>query len=431
MPTTFSRRALCAVVLLSGAALAQPAPPPADAGPADLPAPAPPDAPADAGSPDAGLSAEDLALLREIEAASAAPAAAPATPSPAAPASPQRGVNLLSNVFNPAISVNGLLLGSLSSAPVAPDASPAALQLQELELQFLSNVDPYFTASITLSVPHLETLEIEEGYVAAIPQPLGFGVRIGKMRNGFGRENALHTHALPFVERSLVNDDVFGPEGLSEVGLELSWLAPVPWYALLTVTGMDGANDALFGSPRGKDFAGLAALRNVFDLTDDATLEAGVSYAVGNDADLLLAHALGAHLVFRWRPAANARNRSVMVTLEGLLARRPSAPGNPEPLPHDTGGFYGSLQVQLHRGWYLAARYDLLGHRGPPPQGSDPPVDPDLAMRQSLGLVFAPTEFSAFRLQLTVTEPPAGAAPVVQGLLQANFTIGAHPAHAY
>ncbi len=52
-------------------------------------------------------------------------------------------------------------------------------------------------------------------------------------------------------------------------------------------------------------------------------------------------------------------------------------------------------------------------------------------MRQSLVLVFAPTEFSAFRVQGSVIEPPGGGAAIIEGFLQANFTIGAHPAHAY
>ena len=391
----------------------------------------------EAGPPDAGLSPEDQKLLKEIEAATAGPPPGQTAPQPSAPSTAgappsagNRALNLFSNLFNPAMSVNGLLLGSLTSAPDDPNASPAALQLQELELQFLSNVDPYFTANLTLAIPNASGIEVEEGYISSIPQPLGLGVRAGKVRQAFGRENVLHTHALPFIERSLVANDVFGEEGLSEVGLELSWLAPMPWYALLTVAGIDGANDALFGSPRGKDFAGVASLKNVFDVTDDATLEAGVSYALGNNIDVKLAQVLGAHLVFKWKPATNARNRSVVVGLEGLLARKPASVDNPAPPPFETGGFYGYLQVQLHQGWYLAARGEVLGHRSAK-SPEDGTVQTDMTLRQSAVLVFAPTEFSAFRLQLSVAEPPGAPIPVFTGLLQVNFTIGAHPAHAY
>lgn len=378
---------------------------------------------ADGGAPDGGLSPEDQRLLKELEAALPPPAAAQP-----APTAGSRALNLFSNLFNPAMSANGLLLGTYSSAPTAPGGSAFGAELQELELQFLANVDPYFTANVILAIPSGETLEIEEAIVSLVPQPLGLGVRGGKMRQAFGRENPLHTHRLPFIERSLMGDDVFGDEGLSEVGLEVSWLAPVPWYALLTATGIDGANPAIFGSPEARDFAGFFALKNVFDLTDDITLEAGVSYALGNNLDRRLAQALGAHLFFKWRPARNAVNNSVTLGLEGLLARRPSSPDNPEPPPYETAGFYGYLQVQLYRGWYVSGRFEFVGHQGVP---TDEGIETDLTMRQSAVLVFAPTEFSAFRLQVSVTEPPALGPPVVTGMLQMNFTIGAHPAHEY
>lgn len=384
---------------------------------------------------DGGLSPEDLKLLEEIKAAQPAQSPPPtpvAAPVPAAPVTPgAQALNAFSNLFNPAMSANGLLLGRYSSAPTGPDESPFGVELQELELWFMANVDPYFTATLALAIPSGETLEVEEGYLVAVPKPLGLSARGGKMRLPFGRENALHTHALPFIERSLVGDDVFGDEGLGEVGLEVSWLAPLPWYALFTAAGIDGANDSLFGSPDGKDFAGFFAVKNVFDLTDDSTLEAGVSYTLGNNLDRRLAQALGAHLVFKWRPASNARNHSVVLGIEGLVARKPYALENPEPPKYETVGGYAYLQVQLWKGWYVSGRYEFLGHQGAPESFTGVPVETDMTMRQSAVLVFAPTEFSAFRLQISVTEPPGGADPIVTGLLQANFTIGAHPAHAY
>lgn len=380
---------------------------------------------------DGGLSPEDQKLLEEIKAAQPPEQPPPAAPAAAAPTPGAQALNAFSNLFNPAMSANGLLLGRYSSAPTGPDDSPFGVELQELELWFMANVDPYFTATLALAIPSGETLEVEEGYLVAIPKPLGLSARGGKIRMPFGRENPLHTHNLPFIERSLVGDDVFGDEGLGEVGLELSWLAPLPWYALFTAAGVDGANGALFGSPNAKDFAGVFALKNVFDLTDDATLEAGVSYTLGNNLDRRLAQALGGHLVFKWKPARDARNHSVEVGVEAMVARKPYVLENPEPPKYETVGGYAYLQVQLWKGWYVSGRYEFLGHQGAPESFTGVPVETDMTMRQSAVLVFAPTEFSAFRLQISVTEPPGMVEPIVTGLLQANFTIGAHPAHAY
>ncbi len=373
-------------------------------------------------APDGGLapSPEDQKLLDELTKAMAEPA--PAAPALPASAAAPRGSNPFSNLFNPAISANGLLLGTATTGSQVPGAAAAGLTIQELELQLMSFVDPYFSATLLFSIPGLEGFEVEEGYLSALPQPLGLSLRLGKFRVPFGRENPLHTHALPFTDRALVLQDVLGDEGLSEVGVELSWLAPVPWYSLFTVTAMDGGNDALFGSPLGRDLAGFAGLRNVVDLTDDATLELSASYALGANADRRLAHALGAHLVFKWRPARDARTSSLMVAVEGVAARRPADPANVEAPPLDTGGVYGVIQWQLAQRWFLGGRFEFLAHRG---------VEEDMTTKQSLILAFVPTEFSALRLQGNVVQPPGGAPPILEGFLQANFTIGAHPAHAY
>ena len=401
-------------------------------------APAAAQAQADAGVPapspssPAGAQAsagDDAKLLEEIERAggtpsSSAPAAATAPASPGAPAAPApaRGSNAFSNLFIPALSANGLLLGTATNGAVAPATARAGIAIQEVELQFLSHVDPYFSANLTLSLPGGKDLEVEEGILAATQQPLGIAIRAGKIREPFGRENHQHTHALSFIDRSLVNTAVFGEEGLSEVGVEGSFLMPFPWYSLLTLAVMDGANEALFASPHGRDLAGLAAVSNVVDLTDDATLELGLSYTAGKDLDLKVAQAAGAHLVWKWRPARDATNSSASIVLEGILARRPSSPERLDAPPADTAGFYGTAQWQLTRGWFVAGRFEYLNH---------PDVEASVALRQSAILAFAPTEFSAFRLQVSATEPPGAAATVFEAFLQANFTIGAHPAHAY
>lgn len=399
MKTLLPVRALALVLLIASRALAQDPP----------------------GALDAGPSAEDLKLLEEIGAAGA-PAAAPvAEPAPAPLA---RGSSPFSNVFNPAMSANGLVLGSLGAPPPGESGARGTLALQELELQFLSNVDPYFSANIILTLPSGGSLDVEEAYLAAIPQLAGFGIRAGKIKAPFGRENATHTHALPFVDKSLVGDRVFGEEGLDQVSLEATRLLPLPWYSLLSLTAMDGRGQTYLGAPAEDSVAGFAGLRNVFDLTDDSTLEAGVSYAVGRGTDERAAQALGAHLIYKWRPGHDATNSSAQVVLEGLASREPFRLDKVTLLylPRDPIGFYGYLQWQLTRGWYLGGRFEYLTDRAVPTSQT---------MRQSAILVFAPTEFSAFRLQASATEPPGSSTPIFEGFLQANFTIGAHPAHAY
>lgn len=364
---------------------------------------------------DAGLSEADQQLLKELEAASA-------KPDPKPDAKPGGPAGFFSNAFNPAMSVNGLLLGSATSVDApGPDQVHTNIAVQEVELQLLANVDPYLSANVILAMPGGSGIEVEEGIVSVTAQPLGLQLRGGKMKLPFGRENTLHTHALPFVDKSLIGTAVFGEEGLNEVGGEVSYLVPVPWYLLLNLAVVAGDNAVLFASPDGRDLVGFAGMKHVFDLTDDATLELGASYAIGDNAARNVSQAIGAHAVFKWKPAAASTTSSAVVVVEGLYSRNPT-PDTPRGAQTDQAGLYAYAQWQLSQRWYLGARGDFLRPAA---------VDPKMDFRQSAIVVFVPTEFSAIRLQGNVTEPGAGGPPIVEGFLQLNFTLGAHPAHAY
>jgi len=376
---------------------------------------------ADAGAPP---SAEDQKLLKEIEAAAAAPAngaAAPPEATAPAPAEKAKASSFFSNVFNPAMSVNGLFLGSYSSEKHPPPGdAQTGMTAQEIEVQVLANVDPYLSANVVLSLPNGQPLGIEEGYLALTPQPLGIGLRAGQLKVPIGRENMTHTHALPFVDKSLVGTAVFGDGGLDEVGVEGTYLMPVPWYLLVTASVLNGDNAVAFKSPNGRHLAGFGALKNVFDLSDDATAELGASYVAGRNANLQISQVAGAHLVLKWKPASDSTTKSAIVTFEGMYSHVPTAATSDSSV--DTWGFYSFAQWQLARRWYLGGRYEYLRPAAVAPQQS---------MRESAILVLAPTEFSAFRLQFSVHQPGGSAPQVFEAFLQANFTLGAHPAHSY
>lgn len=379
----------------------------------------------------------DEALLKELEAATA-----PLTPDtrsgaliplPSAEARPASSGSAFSNVYNPAMSVNGLFLARAISAPEAEASARTDVQeeeeeassgvgIQEVELQLLSNVDPYFSANLILAMDGGSGLEVEEGHITLTPQPFNLAFRFGKLKVPFGRENALHTHALPFIDKSLVGQTILGEEGLGEVGVEVSYLMPLPFYSLIYGAVLNGDNENVFGSPNGLELAYFGGLKNLFDVTDDATLEVGLSYAAGQNADLELSQVAGAHLIFKWKPASNATRRSAVAVIEALYAHRPTPDVSVAPLPVDSAGAYAYLQWQLAQRWYVAGRYDFLGM----------PSDFAAATQKgSLVLTLAPTEFSAIRLEGSATQPPGGIAPTYEGLLQFNFTLGAHPAHAY
>lgn len=397
-----------------------PAPlPEASPSPSPSPSPTPEASPSPSPSPSP---TPDPALEAEIERALGLP---PGPTRPAGTAARGATGSLLSNVYNPAVSVNGLFLGrGTSETRPEEEETSTGMGIQEIEVQFLANVDPYFTANLILASPEGEGIELEEGYLTPSWSRFGLGFRVGKIKVPFGRENVLHEHGLPFIDKSLVGSAVFGEEGFNEPTVEVSWLTPLPWYSLVTASFLDGTNEVLFASPRGDDFAGAAGLKNVFDLGDDATIELGGSFAAGNDSDGKLASVSGGHVVLKWRPARAASTRSAVLSGEVLYSHRPFVEPDlgGEFVPQDVGGAYGYAQWQLFRRWFVAARFDYLGM---------PALETGVTRRSSGMVVFAPTEFSALRLQGSAIHPAFDADPVYEGFLQLNFTIGAHPAHAY
>ncbi len=268
-----------------------------------------------------------------------------------------------------------------------------------------------------LAMPGGEGIEVEEGYVTSLQHPFGLGLRVGKFKVPFGRENAQHTHALPFIDRSLVGDAIFGEKGLNEVGIEASYLIPTPWYSLISLMLLNGNNELLFDSPDAGDVAVAGDLSNVFDLSVNTTVELGLSMTAGRRGEAGTSEAAGARLVYKWRPVNNANRRGAVVVLEAMWAH----PAGSDDSANEPTGAYAYAQWRLARRWYVAGRYDILGedaHLDRPTQ------------RGTLILTLAPTEFSALRLQTASTILPDGDRDL-SAFLQLNITIGAHPAHAY
>jgi hypothetical protein len=336
----------------------------------------------------------------------------------------------ISRAFNPAISVNGIFLGGYASSVDASNELTGlnfenGFNLQEAEFRFVSDVDPYFRADLTLAIDREGEIELEEGYVTSsqLPGdilPRGLSLKAGKFFTAFGKHNLLHTHQFPFIDRPLVSVAAFGDEGLNEPGVELSYLFPTPWFSELTFQGLSGQNSSLFrfsdeGKPRG---AYLSHLKNFFDLNDETTLEFGQSYVGGRNSSpgRNLSHSVGADLTVKWQPLDRARDRALIWQNEYIFVSRDMGSKT-----MDSGGLYSSLQYRLSRLWWLQGRYDLLGVPDP---------GDGLKHRWTILAGLVPSEFSALRLQYSRTNQEKGR-DIDQLLLQLNFSIGSHPAHQY
>jgi hypothetical protein len=320
------------------------------------------------------------------------------------------------------------------------DPRKTGFQLQQLELSFGGAVDPYFRFDANL-VFSLYGVEIEEAYATTLALPGRLQARAGQFLSRFGRLNATHPHQWDFVDQPFALGRVFGGEGGRGLGVELSWLTPLPWYVEVvgavteaagasTARSFFGADDLGIESPL--DFLYTVAIKQFFALSEHWSLAWGLSGAFGpnstgqaNRTDLY-----GIDLYLKWRPIGRTSHHVVALQAEWIYRRR-QLPGD---VAQDLSGYvYGTWRFAQR--WGTALRYeqgtpayDLNGN-----QRNDP-LDPywtDHRHRVSANVTFWPTEFSRLRLQVSVDLPGWQPEPSWAAVLAAEFVAGAHGSHSF
>jgi hypothetical protein len=325
-----------------------------------------------------------------------------------------------SNVFNPSTSVIGNFVGASGRNTVNP---APALEMRESEVSFQAVVDPYARADFFMSFGE-EGVELEEGFITFPTLPGGLLAKVGKMRAAFGKVNTLHSHVVPWVDRPLVTDNLLGgDEGLSDAGLSVARLIPVPGI-FLEATGQvfRGDADDVFQSRKRGDLSYFGRLRAYRDVTESTNIDVGVSYANGHntspqvDVGGLKTDLYGIDATIRWKPLRRAIYNSFLGRGEVVWSRRNRPDGLQKAL-----GLYVSGDYQLARRWFAGARYDRSDRAG------------DATAKDSGGsllLTYKPTEFSVVRGQYRRTNFAFGET-ANEFLFQFLFAIGAHGAHPF
>ncbi len=385
--------------------------------------------------PAAKPAAPDLAEIQAALAADQAAADPQATRSP----SPGAGVQSL----NPDIAVIADFALAAFSDPDhhqtgGHDPAENGFNLQALELSLGSAVDPYFRFDAGLVFGE-EGVELEEAYATTLDLGSRLQARAGQFLTRFGRLNSTHLHAWNFVDQPFALGRVFGGDGNRGLGLELSWLTPLPWYVELVASATKVGEDATARSFAGEDgvevegpddLLYVAALKQFFPLSNDWSLAFGVSGALGpngnQDGDRAEVYGMDAYL--KYRPLKETGRTELTLQMEWLLRRRKLE----ERRSLDAGG-YGELVVRFARRYALGARYEL----GTPSYDEhghvvDDPLDPEWSSartRVSAQASFLPSEFSRLRLQ--GSRDSGFSKPVWAAFLAAEFAIGAHGAHRF
>jgi hypothetical protein len=395
----------------------------------------------------------------------ATPAAARPVALDAAPAT-RSGPAYLNIGFDTIAVAGGSTAADPSGQLQLGDHDPAknGFSLRNAEISLEGAVDPYFkgVSNIVLKLgPDNETdIELEEAYLQTTALPGNLQLKAGQFFANFGRQNLQHPHQWAFVDQPLVINRAFGPDGLRGLGVQATWLAPTPFYSELSLGAADGEGGTAFNfrNPGEDDGTGVNRVRGrtalrrplrgagdllltprfsaSFDPTDNQTLLAGVSAAVGpNSAGRdTRTEILGADLYWKWK-APNAFGGFPFFSwqTEFLLSRVQvgADPAAMVPLAPETlrdKGVYSQWLWGFRPRWVAGLRAEYVDGNGAAADASDP--FRGRRARFSPNLTFYPSEFSKLRFQYNHDRGQKFGSED-SFWAQLEFMLGAHAAHKF
>jgi hypothetical protein len=323
-----------------------------------------------------------------------------------------------------------------------------------VEIGFYGQIDPYARGVVILEAgeefsggERSFTFELSEAYLTLLTLPFGTQAKGGKMLVRYGLLNEFHEHDFPQTDKPDVLTQFFGEEGLNESGLELSWVAPLPFYLQLLAGIFNGQNEVAFGSDSFRFPLVTARARTFFDLGPFGGLQLGGSLATGYTAEDLRSWVWGVDLKYKLTPdgwqwplltvagEALFTDRNVLVAAVDPVidpdtgeVLDPGSPAGQRVLKRH--GFYAYAQVQPWKRWLGGVRFDWTQY--PVAEGRQWGIEPYIA--------FAPSDFLRFRLGYKYTDrgsvrvalnPDGYPRYANEVFLQATFFLGAHPAHPF
>ena len=319
--------------------------------------------------------------------------------------------------------------------------SQNGFNLNYAELTLHSDVDPNFELD---GVFHFNTegVEIEEAYFTSTSLPWYLRLKGGKFKSDFGRINHQHQHLWDFSDAPLVYTAFLSAEGLNNVGLQLQWLAPTPWYMMAGIEVLQTGNGSSFANDSFTDNNNtvsavnapalyLAYLKNSIDI-DDTTLLLGLSTAWGenkNEAkkfdgttqiygiDFLLKSYFNSYSYLSWQSEALYRD------IQGRDLQTAQDEN------YQQSGAYTQLVYAYNRNWRIGGRIDSIFYDSRAAEANT------LNNRYTLMGDYSPSEFSRLRLQYahnSAFEDALGKKQNINTLIfEINLAIGAHGAHAF
>lgn len=313
------------------------------------------------------------------------------------------------------------------------DPQATGFTLQQLELSVESFIDPYLKMDANIVFTEFG-VEVEEAYATSLGLPAKLQLRAGQMLTRFGRHNNRHPHSWSFADQPIVIGKLFGSEGSRGLGVELSWLAPLPWYlesvaSATLATGeccarsFYGANDLGVEDPL--DLLYTLAIKQFFPIDEDWSLSWGLSAQLGPNStgNGNRTEIFGTDTYLRYRPVADPSRMSVSLDIEALLRSRQ--------VPRDhllDGGGTAQLKWQITPNWETAARVEWVTGI------EDDPMNPEWTldrMRYAVQGTYYPSHFSRIRLQVSADRLLWLESPIWGAVLSLELVAGSHGAHDF
>ena len=243
------------------------------------------------------------------------------TPAPSPQAAPRSAPTA-----NPDISA----IGDFRSSYTSIGKRKIETYLNELELQVASVVDPYARAEFLFSFgKDLNTgelgIELEVATLTSTSLPYQLQATLGKFKPQFGKVNILHPHYFSFVDFPRMINNFFDSEGMFMEGVSVSWLVPNPYdfyQELVVEVGRVGSEpNASLVQGETDRLLYMGHLKNFFDLTENATLEIGLSALTGPNKYAFSTTMADLDVTYKWKPVQFNTFRSFTWQTEALLCK--------------------------------------------------------------------------------------------------------------
>lgn len=273
--------------------------------------------------------------------------------------------SLSAGVANPNLSALGQVRAGFTDDAGSADPEEPTLALGEAEFILDAALNPYLNGAFVIAAGE-EGFALEEAY-ASVQRglPFGLGLKAGQYRLGFGKLNAVHPHAYPFLDAprawaSLLPD---GEEGFKDVAVQASILLPMPgdWASTLSA-------DVLRGAPFHPDeeetrLGWLGRWSNSFLLGDLGALEAGASAATGKDlvAEDRQGWLYGGDLKAKFYFDQGSQ---LVLQGEGAFRRSHGADSAAGVTSEERFGMYAFADYRYHARWNIGILYDQVQRQG-------------------------------------------------------------------